>query len=245
VALAGALDPIGPAGGPPSIPINLVGDFGGGSLYLVVGILAALREADRTGRGQVVDAAIVDGAAHLTTLLHGLRDAGLWHDRRGTNLLDGGAPFYAVYETADGRHVAVGALEPQFFAELVRRLELPDAPGQFEVDRWPELRAMLAARFAGRTRDEWAAHFAGSDACVSPVLSLGEAPGHEHLTARGTFVERHGTVQPAPAPRFSATPAELDGPPPRPGQHTRAVLTDWDVPDAEALLASGAVSTLE
>jgi alpha-methylacyl-CoA racemase len=244
IALAGALDPIGPAGGPPQIPINLVGDFGGGSLYLVVGVLAALREAERTGRGQVVDAAIVDGTAHLTTLLHGLRAAGLWQDARGGNLLDGGAPFYAVYETADGRHVAVGALEPQFFAELLRRLDLDgdaDVPGQFDRDRWPQLRRRLAERFAARTRDEWAERFAGSDACVTPVLGLGEAPHAPHLAARGTFVERHGTVQPAPAPRFSASPAELGGPPPLPGAHSRAILADWGVPGAADLLASGAV----
>ncbi|MGI5241958.1 CaiB/BaiF CoA transferase family protein [Dactylosporangium sp. CA-139066] len=245
IALAGALDPIGPAGGPPQIPVNFVGDFGGGSLYLVVGLLAALREAERTGRGQVVDAAIVDGAAHLTMMLHGLRATGHWQDHRGGNLLDGGAPFYAIYETADGRHVAVGALEPQFFAELLRRLDLaddPDLPGQFDLPRWPELRRRFAQRFAGRTRDEWAAHFAGSDACVTPVLALGEAPRDPHLRARGTFVERHGTVQPAPAPRFSATPAELGGPPPRPGAHTRAILADWGIPGADALLASEGVS---
>ncbi|MET7401324.1 CaiB/BaiF CoA-transferase family protein [Dactylosporangium sp. NPDC005572] len=244
IAVAGALDPIGPAGGPPQIPVNLIGDFGGGSLYLVVGILAALREAERTGRGQVVDAAIVDGTAHLTTMLHAMRAVGLWEDRRGANLLDGGAPFYAVYETADARHMAVGALEPQFYAELVRRLGLdadPDLPGQFDRDRWPELRGRFAERFATRTRDEWTAHFAGGDACVSPVLTPGEATRDPHLTARGTFVERHGTVQPAPAPRFSATPAGLTTPPPLPGQHSRQILADWGVDDADALLASAAI----
>lgn len=236
IALAGALDPIGPAGGPPQIPVNLVGDFGGGSLYLVVGILAALREADRTGRGQVVDAAIVDGTAHLTTLLHGLRAAGLWQDRRGANLLDGGAPFYAVYETADGGHMAVGALEPQFYAELLRRLDLdgdPDLPGQYDIARWPQLRARFAERFATRTRAAWTAHFAGSDACVTAVHTLGEATTDPHLSARGTFVELHGTVQPAPAPRFSATPAQLSGPPPLPGQHGREILEDWGVTPLE------------
>jgi alpha-methylacyl-CoA racemase len=234
IALAGALDPIGPAGGPPQIPVNLIGDFGGGSLYLVVGILAALREADRTGRGQVVDAAIVDGTAHLTTMLHGMRAMGLWQDRRGANLLDGGAPFYAVYETADARHMAVGALEPQFYAELLRRLDLGDADlsGQYDTERWPQLRRRLAERFATRTRAEWTTHFAGSDACVTPVLTPGEAVGDPHLRARGTFVERHGTIQPAPAPRFSVTPAQLTGPPPLPGQHGREILDDWGVQDA-------------
>jgi alpha-methylacyl-CoA racemase len=236
IALAGALQPIGPAGGPPQIPINLVGDFGGGSLYLVVGILAALRDAERTGRGQVVDAAIVDGTAHLTTLLHGLRAAGLWQDRRGANLLDGGAPFYAVYQTADARHVAVGALEPQFYAELLRGLDLdrePDLPGQYDIAGWPRLRHRFAERFATRTRQEWTAHFAGGDACVTPVLTPDEATRDPHLAARGTFVERHGTIQPAPAPRFSATPAELSGPPPLPGQHGRQILDDWGVAPLE------------
>jgi alpha-methylacyl-CoA racemase len=244
IAVAGALDPIGAADGPPQIPVNLLGDFGGGALYLAVGVLAALRDAERTGRGQVVDAAIVDGTAHLSTMMHAMRAIGLWQDRRGANLLDGGAPFYAVYETADARHMAVGALEPQFFAELVRRLGLdgdPELPAQHDRDRWPELRHRFAERFATRSRDEWTVHFAGSDACVAPVLTLGEAPLGPHLAARATFVERHGTLQPAPAPRFSATPAELTGPPPRPGEHSRQILTAWGVEDADALLASAAI----
>jgi len=228
------------------VPLNLVGDFGGGALYLAVGILAALREADRTGRGQVVDAAIVDGGAHLATMIHGMLGAGGWHDRRGSNLLDTGAPFYDVYETADGGHMAVGPLEARFYAELVRLLGLgDDVPAQLDVDGWPVLRARLREVFATRTRAEWETVFEGSDACVAPVLSLREAPRHPHLAARGTFVEHHGVTQPAPAPRFSATPARLTTPPAVPGQHTREVLTDWDVGPTDELLASGAVRTPE
>jgi alpha-methylacyl-CoA racemase len=225
LALTGVLHAIGPAGGPPQIPLNLLGDFAGGALYLAVGILAALRHAAETGEGQVVDASIVDGVAHLSTMVHGLLAAGLWQDRRGANLLDGGAPFYDVYPTRDGRHVAVGPLEPQFFAELTARLGLD---GVRQDD--PGLRSRLTAAFATRTQAEWAEVFAGSDACVAPVLSLTEAPGHPHLAARGTFQTHHGVRQPAPAPRFTATPASLGAPPPRPGEHDDRVYADWDVP---------------
>ncbi|MGA3540402.1 CaiB/BaiF CoA transferase family protein [Micromonosporaceae bacterium DT194] len=229
IALAGALHPVGPAQGPPQIPLNLVGDFGGGALYLVVGCLAALHVARGTGRGQVVDAAIVDGAAHLTTGLSGLMAAGLWQAQRGSNLLDGGAPFYSVYGTADGEHMAVGALEPQFYAELLRLLGLDgeELPAQHDVSGWPKLRARFAEVFAGRTREEWARHFEGTDACVAPVLSLGEAPQHPHLSARGTFTDEFGIRQPAPAPRFSQTPGRVAGPPPHPGAHTESVLSEW------------------
>jgi alpha-methylacyl-CoA racemase len=246
LALTGTLHAIGRAGGPPQVPLNLVGDFGGGSLYLAVGVLAALREVDRSGQGQVVDAAIVDGAAHLAALIHGMAAAGGWRDRRGVNLLDTGAPFYDVYETSDGGHVAVGPLEGRFYAELVRVLEVgDDAPAQLDVAAWPRLREVLAARFATRTRDEWAAVFEGTDACVAPVLSLREAPSHPHLAARGTFVEEHGVTQPAPAPRFSATPARLTTPPAQPGEHTKDVLADWDAGDADALFAAGVVRGTE
>src|SRR4051812_2240675 len=207
LAVTGALDAIGRAGGPPQVPLNLLGDFAGGSLYLVVGVLAALREAARTGRGQVVDAAVVDGVAHLSTLFHGLAAAGEWQDTRGTNLLDTGAPFYDVYPAADGRYLAVGALEPQFYAELVRLLEPgDDLPGQYDRARWPELRGRIAAAFATRTQQEWAQVFEGTEACVAPVLSLAEAGTHPHLADRGTFERAGGVVQPAAAPRFSATP---------------------------------------
>ncbi len=229
IAVAGALHPIGRAGGPPQIPLNLVGDFGGGSLYLVVGILAALHVAGATGRGQVVDAAIVDGAAHLTTPFAGMLAQGTWRPERGRNLLDGGAPFYDVYATADGGHMAVGALEPQFYAELLRLLGLAgaDLPAQHDVAGWPVLRARFAEVFAGRTRDEWTAVFDGTDACVAPVLSLTEAPGHPHLVARGTYEEHFGVRQPAVAPRLSGTPGRVGGPPPAPGADTEPVLTDW------------------
>lgn len=247
IAVAGALHPIGRAGGPPQVPINLVGDFGGGSLYLVVGVLAALREAAATGRGQVVDAAIVDGAAHLTTMVHSLMAGGRWAPERGANLLDTGAPFYDVYETSDGGHMAVGALEPQFFAELVRLLGLdgPDFPAQHEMGRWPEMRERIAAVFASRPRDEWAKVFSGTDACVAPVLSVAEAPHDPHLVARGTYEERHGVVQPAPAPRFAGG-AEVAAaphlPPPFPGEHTRSALAAWGVDGVDSFLSDGAVT---
>ncbi|MFG3050020.1 CaiB/BaiF CoA transferase family protein [Kitasatospora sp. NPDC048239] len=236
-AVAGVLGMIGAPDAPPAIPANLLGDYAGGSLYLVVGLLAALHHARTTGAGQVVDAAIVDGAAHLTSMLWGLLAAGHWQDRRGVNLLDGGAPCYAVYRAADGGHLAVGALEPQFYAEFARLLELgPDAPAQYDTARWPELRARIAERFATRTRAEWEAVFAGSDACVEPVLTMGQAAAHEHLAARGTYVEADGITQPAPAPRFSTTPGALRRPPARPGEHTAEVARDWGVPalDSEA-----------
>ncbi len=244
IALTGALHAIGAAGGPPQIPLNLVGDFGGGSTYLVIGVLAALREAARTGRGQVVDAAIVDGAAHLLTFTHALLAEGGWTDERGTNLLDGGAPFYSVYATADGRHMSVGALEPRFYAELLRLLGLESDPGrQHDRNLWPALRQRLAAVFATRTQAQWTAVFDGTDACVAPVLSLSEAAAHPHLASRATFAVADGVLQPAPAPRFSGAPAgpppPVPGPPPRPGEHTREILAAAGV-DAGPLIASGA-----
>jgi len=241
VAVTGALHAIGRVGGPPQVPVNLVGDFGGGALYLVVGVLAALLEARTSGRGQVVDAAIVDGTAHLSSLVVGLASAGLWSDRRGTNLLDTGAPFYDVYETSDGGWLAVGPLEPAFYAELLHLLDLTDAaPDRLDPAQWPALRTLLADAFRTRTRDAWTAVFEGTDACVEPVLSYAEAPAHPHLAARGTYVEHHGIVQPAPAPRFSRTPAVLGAPPSTPGADTRAALAAWGVDDVDALIASGA-----
>lgn len=229
--------------GPPALPANLLGDYAGGSLYLVVGLLAALHHARATGAGQVVDAAIVDGAAHLSAVLQGLLAGGRWQDRRGVNLLDGGAPFYAVYPAADGGHLAVGALEPQFYAEFARLLELgPDAPGQWDTARWPELRARIAARFATRDRAAWEAVFAGSDACVEPVLTMRQAHAHEHLVSRETYVEVDGVTQPAPAPRFSATPGALRRPPARPGADTAEVARDWGVPSLAAGSAGSAGS---
>jgi alpha-methylacyl-CoA racemase len=241
VAITGALHAIGRAGGPPQVPVNLVGDFGGGALYLVVGVLAALLEARVSGRGQVVDAAIVDGTTHLSSLVVSLVAAGLWSDRRGSNLLDTGAPFYDVYETSDGGWLAVGPLETRFYAELLRLLDLSAAaPDRLDPRQWPALRTLLADTFRTRTRDEWTAVFEGTDACVEPVLSYAEAPGHPHLAARGTYVEHHGVVQPAPAPRFSRTPASLTTPPAMPGADTRVALTAWGIAHIDALIASGA-----
>jgi alpha-methylacyl-CoA racemase len=226
IAISGALDPIGRAGERPVPPLNLIGDFGGGGMLLAVGVLAALVERGRSGLGQVVDVAMVDGSALLTTFMHGMRAAGMWRDERGTNLLDGGAPFYDTYETADGRHVAVGALEPQFYAELLNHLglEAEDLPAQMDVAGWPVLRARFTEVFKKRTRDEWAAEFEGTDACVAPVLTLGEAPGHRHNAARETFADVGGVVQPAPAPRFARTPPAAPAPAPAPGSDTDEVL---------------------
>ncbi|RKE18429.1 CaiB/BaiF CoA-transferase family protein [Streptomyces sp. TLI_171] len=231
LATSGLLGLIGSPDGPPAIPANLLGDYAGGSLYLVVGLLAGLHHARATGTGQVVDAAVVDGAAHLSTLLWGLLGAGLWQDRRGVNLLDGGAPWYGTFETSDGRWMAVGPLEPQFYAEFAGLLELgEDAPAQYDLARWPELRKRIADRFATRTQDEWTALFTDHDACVAPVLTLRQAAAHPHLTARGSYTEQDGTVQPGTAPRFSVTPGALRTPPARPGEHTAEVARDWAVP---------------
>lgn len=239
ISVAGALHPIGRAGGPPQIPLNLLGDFGGGSLYLVTGVLAALLSARTSGEGQVVDAAIVDGAAHLMSMMVTMQQSGNWSDDRGTNLLDTGAPFYDVYETSDGRHMSVGGLEPQFYAEMERLLELDNAPGQYEMDNWPALREVLTKRFAEKTQAEWTKVFEGSDACVAPVLPLSEAPNHPHNASRGTYVEHEGLMQPAPAPRFSRTPATLTTPPVEPGANTEEVLTSWGIAGVDRLIADG------
>lgn len=204
IAITGALHAIGAAGGPPQIPVNLLGDFGGGSTYLVIGVLSALREAERTGRGLVVDAAIVDGTAHLLAAVHSMTAGGQWQDERGVNLLDGGAPFYSVYATAADKYLAVGALEHQFYLELLDKLGLEpeDAATQHDQETWPAKRKRFADAFRSRTREEWVAVFEGSDACVAPIMSLREAVDHPQLRARATLVERDGVLQPAPAPRF-------------------------------------------
>ena len=226
-ALTGALGAIGEPGRKPVPPLNLVADFGGGAMFLVTGILAALLERATSGRGQVVDAAMVDGVTSLLAMTYGFRAAGGWTDERGSNLLDGGAPFYDTYACSDGRYVAVGALEPQFWAVVVQTLGLEDLPEQYDRTGWPVLRQRLADAFATRTRDEWAEVFEGLDACVSPVLSLGEAPRHPHLAHRRSVVEVDGVEQPAPAPRFSRTPGQL-GLTPRPaGADTREALQAW------------------
>ncbi|WP_369031012.1 MULTISPECIES: CaiB/BaiF CoA transferase family protein [Streptomyces] len=231
LAPTGTLGLIGSPDAPPPAPANLLGDYAGGSLYLVVGVLAALHHARATGAGQVVDAAIVDGAAHLATMLHGMLAAGGWQDRRGANLLDGGCPYYGTYETADGRYMAVGALEPQFYEEFLDLLGLQDhSAARKDITRWNDLREAVTARFKARTRDEWTAVFEGSDACVAPVLSLREAPHHPHLAARGTFTDHGGITQPAPAPRFSVTHTSIHSGPAQPGADTADVARDWDVP---------------
>ncbi len=231
IAVSGALHAIGRRGERPVPPLNLVGDFGGGGMLLAFGVVAALFEAGRSGEGQVVDAAMVDGSASLMTMTYALSALGVWNDERGTNLLDTGAHFYEVYETADGRWFAVGAIEPQFYAALLRGLGLDGAelPHQNDRSQWPAMKERFAAIFRTKTRDEWEAVFAGTDACAAPVLSPLEAPSHPHLRARGTFVEVAGVVQPGPAPRFSRTPGAVRCPPPVPGRDAEAGLGAWGI----------------
>jgi alpha-methylacyl-CoA racemase len=226
-SIAGAIGAVGEPGRKPVPPLNLVADFGGGSMFLLAGVLAALVERSTSGRGQVVDAAMVDGVTSLLAMTYGFRAAGAWADERGSNLLDGGAPFYDTYLCADGEHVAVGAIEPQFWALLVQTLGLQDLPDQNDRAGWPELRRRLAETFARRTRDEWAAVFEGLDACVSPVLRLGEVPAHPHMAARQALVEVEGVLQPAPAPRFSRTPGAVGAAPRAAGSDTREALQRW------------------
>jgi alpha-methylacyl-CoA racemase len=240
IARAGALHGLGRAGGPPQFPANLLGDFGGGGMLMAFGICAALVERAGSGRGQVVDAAIVDGVASLLAMPLMFLAQGLWRDERGVNLLDGGVPWYDVYQTADGEWMAVGALEGRFYAALLAGLGLADVPDRGDPRNWPELRARFAARFAERSRDEWTATFAGTEACVEPVLSLREAAADPHLAVRGTYVSRDGFIEPGPAPRFSRTPGELSEPAPAAGRHTTAALTEWGLADAADLVACGA-----
>ncbi len=229
IALSGALHAIGHEGARPVPPLNLVGDFGGGGMLLGFGVLAALLEARRSGRGQVVDAAMVEGAGLLTTMFWGMAAAGQWSDRRGENVLDSGAPWYDTYETKDGGFIAVAAIEGKFYAELLERLGLAQEalPAQHDRAGWPVLRARFAAVIRAKTRAEWVAAFAGSDACVAPVLSFAEAKAHPHNVARGAHVTVGGIDQPAPAPRFSRTPGAVRGPPPERAAQGRAALADW------------------
>jgi alpha-methylacyl-CoA racemase len=242
IAVSGALSLIGPAGERPVPPLNLVGDFGGGGMLLALGVLAALVERQQSGLGQVIDAAMTDGAALLTTMIHGLRAGGGWGGERGTNMLDGGAPFYTTYQTADGQYMAVGALEPQFYAELLRVLGLagdPSLPDRDDHAAWPALRSRFAAVFAGRTRAEWTEAFTGTDACVAPVLGLDEAPQFPHNAIRASFTEVSGVPQPSPAPRFSRTASDVPRPPVAPGSDTDSVLAGLGYDAAEIAALRG------
>ncbi|WP_148615303.1 CaiB/BaiF CoA transferase family protein [Nocardioides rubriscoriae] len=240
IAITGALFGLGQDKSRPHFPANLVGDFGGGSTYLVIGILAALLEAKVSGQGQVVDAAIVDGTAHLNAMTNAFANSGGYREERAANLLDGGVPFYDVYETSDGKHMSVGSLEPQFFDALVTLLGVKDTcPGQADLDRYDEMREVFTTTFKQRTQAEWIELFEGTDACVAGIIPISEAPQHPHLAARGTFVEKDGMTQPVPAPRFSRTEATLTLPPPGAGEHTRAALTAWGVGDVDGLLERG------
>lgn len=232
IALSGALHAIGRKNEAPAPPLNLVGDYGGGALYLAMGICAALFEAQRSGQGQVIDAAITDGTASLMSVMYSLRASGIWSDDRAGNLLDGGAHFYDVYKTADGKYVTIGSIEPQFYALLLDKLDLKDDAAfsaQMNKSEWPALKEKLAAVIKTKTRDEWTELLEGTDVCFAPVLDMAEAPGHPHNVARQTFVDVGGLVQPAPAPRFSRTPAAIQGPAAEPGADTDAVLADWGV----------------
>ncbi len=246
IALSGALSTIGRRGDRPLPPVNLLGDFAGGGMLCAFGIVTALFERSRSGKGQVIDSAMVDGAANLATFLYGFRAAGLWSCERGTNLLDTGAPFYDTYETADGKYVAVGAIEPQFYAELLRGLELdPDAmPHQMDREAWPKTRKVFAERFRSRTRDQWCAVFDGTDACVAPVLDLDEAPRHPHNVERSMFVPGpNGARLPAPAPRLSRTPGQAAGDAPVPGRNNREIFLELGLNEREIekLTTSGAI----
>jgi alpha-methylacyl-CoA racemase len=247
IALAGALAHFGRYDEAPTPPLNTVGDFGGGGMFLAYGVVCALLEATRSGQGQVVDAAMVDGAAALMAMFWSLRPLGVFNeDHRGTNLLDTGAHFYDVYRCKDGRYVSVGSIEPQFYAELLRLTGLEDDQRfhqQMDKSMWPLLKGRLEQIFSSKTRAEWCALMEGTDVCFAPVLTMSEAAEHPHNASRGTFVEYAGVLQPSPAPRFSRTVADINRPPAHPGQHTREVLADWGFPDTDIakLVETGAV----
>jgi alpha-methylacyl-CoA racemase len=229
IALTGALHAIGRKGEPPVPPLNLIGDFGGGALYLAMGLLAGLLETHKSGRGQVIDAAMVDGAASLMTIFYALKAAGIWVDERESNVLDGGAHFFGAYETKDGKYVCIASIEAKFYAELLKLCGLKDEkmPHQNDRSKWTEMKQRFAAMFKTKTRDQWCEILEGSDSCFAPVLSLGEAPNHPHMAHRKTFVEVAGVVQPGPAPRFSRTPSAIQRTAARPGEHTQEALRDW------------------
>jgi alpha-methylacyl-CoA racemase len=245
IALTGALHSIGRRGEAPVPPLNLVGDFGGGGVYLALGVVAGMLEAQKSGKGQVIDVAMIDGASSLMAGIYGLRGAGVWNDNRGENILDTGAHYYNVYETRDGKYVSIGSIEGKFYAELLRLtgLEGEKLPRQNDRSQWPAFQERLKALFKTKTRDEWCAIMEGSEICFAPVLTMIEAPQHPHNRHRGTFVEVDGVVQPAPAPRFNRTPSKIQRPPARPGEHTEEGLRAWGINDAELerLRSSGAI----
>jgi alpha-methylacyl-CoA racemase len=249
ISLAGALFHMGRKGEGPMFPMNLVGDFGGGGMLLAYGLLAGLLSAARTGEGQVVDAAMVDGSASLMMMFHAFREMGMFREERGTNMLDSGAHFYDVYECADGEHVSIGSIEPQFYALLLEHTGLAGEDGaalphQMDQSQWDALKERLRGIFKQKTRDEWCEIMEGTDVCFAPVLRMSEAAKHPHNVARGTFLELDGVLQPAPAPRFSATPGEVQRPPAHAGQHTAEILGEWlgaDDAAVDKLKASGAV----
>jgi alpha-methylacyl-CoA racemase len=247
IALAGALHSIGRKGETPVPPLNLVGDFGGGALYLALGIVTGLLEAQKSGKGQVVDTAMVDGVASLMTAIYGMRGAGVFTDNRGENMLDTGAHFYDAYETSDGKYICIGSIEAKFYEELLQLsgLKGEELPRQLDRKSWPAMKERIAKLFRTKTRDEWCRIMEGSDVCFAPVLSMEEAPRHPHNRQRATFVEENGVIQPAPAPRFSRTPSAIQRPPARPGEHTEAALRDWgfSASDLERLRACGAIAS--
>jgi alpha-methylacyl-CoA racemase len=246
ISLGGALAHFGRPGEKPVPPINMVGDFGGGGMLLAFGVVCALLEAKGSGQGQVVDASMVDGTATLMAMIHGLHAMGLWNLEKGTNLIDGGAHFYDAYETADGKYISIGSIEPQFYAELLRLtgLDQEELPHQMDREQWPALKERMAGIFKQKTRNEWCELMEGTDVCFAPVLTLDEARAHPHNVARGTFVEVAGVVQPAPSPRFSRTPGEISRPPSAPAADTDEALTDWGLsePEVAKLRAAGAVA---
>lgn len=245
ISITGAVGSMGKEGEKPPIPLNLVGDFGGGALYLAMGVCAALVEAGRSGKGQVIDVAMSDGAASLMTMFYGFKASGMWSDKRYDNMLDGGAPFYDTYETSDGKYVGIGSIEPQFYALLREKAGLSDAEfdHQHDKSKWPSLKAKLAAVIKTKTRDEWDALMLGTDVCYAPILNLDEAPKHAHNVARETFLTIDGVVQPAPAPRFSRTVSKVGGPAPEIGADNDSVLAGWgfDAAAVDALKSSGAI----
>jgi len=231
ISLTGVLHAIGSAGEPPVPPLNLVGDYGGGAMFLALGLVCALLETQQSGQGQVIDAAMTDGSALLMTLFYSLQTQGQWTTRRGSNLLDGGAPYYGVYQTSDGKYISVGSIEPRFYTALLEKagLDEMDVETQNDFRRWPEMKERLAEVFKARSREEWCDLMEGTDVCFAPVLDFQEAPAHPHNRARGTYIEVEGHVQPAPAPRFSRTPSAVRFAPRKPGSDLGNVLEDWGV----------------